>query len=152
MFAFAIFIVPSVISLGPDGGKFMQHMIDKTKFPTRIAIAALITLITGLLLMWELSNGFKLSWITGRYGMFLTIGGILAVVAFIIGLRVNMPATKTMSRLNKEVAAGGGPPSEEQMAMILATRAKIVGGTNSIAILLSICVLLMATARYVVML
>ncbi len=42
------FLEPTVRSLGPDGGKFMQRLIGGARFSLAISLAATITVLAGL--------------------------------------------------------------------------------------------------------
>ena len=57
----ALFIIPAVKASGPEGGKFMQQL-GKTGYPIVVMIAAIVTILAGLMLMWKLSGGFQPIW------------------------------------------------------------------------------------------
>jgi len=146
--AFALFVLPTVKATGPDGGKFMEQLVKLTGFPKVTTILAVITILAGILLMWELSAGFQNGWMGSRYGIIMSIGGSVALIAFGIGMGVNMPASNRMRQIGLEVAEAGGPPSEEQGAELAALAKKAISATNVIAILLVSSVVFMSIAQY----
>jgi len=51
----AFYVFPAVIKAGPDGPKIMQAIMG-TKMPTVMTFISFITVLTGTLLMWNLSQ------------------------------------------------------------------------------------------------
>jgi uncharacterized membrane protein len=145
---FFFFIEPTVKATGPSGGEVMGHLVGKRKMPIVITISATITILAGVLLYWERSNGFDLDWIGTGTGLALTIGGVAAIVAWALGLVVVAPSVKRMGALGGGVQAAGGPPSESQAAELhrLDARLKRVGVLDTVLLILA--VLTMAVARY----
>ena len=146
--SFAFFIGPAVKASGPEGVKFMQQL-GKSKYPIVIMITAIITIISGLLLMGKLSNGFQSAWFSTLYAKVLSVGGVVSIIAFIIGFTVNRPAATRINAISDEIAKAGGPPGSEQMQQLMALRKKLSTGTNYITVLLIIAVIAMSIFRYV---
>src|SRR5258706_15684612 len=84
----ALFIAPAIKASGPEGSIFMQQL-GKTSYPIVIMVSAMITILSGILLIWELSGGFETAWFHSSYARVLTAGSGLAFIAFIIGFTVN---------------------------------------------------------------
>ena len=148
-FLFTFFLLqPSVAELGPDGGKVMTHLVQRKRMPIVIMIAALLTIVAGVLLYWRVSDGFNPDWITSAPGLTFTVGALAAIAALAVGFTASKPAGNRMGALGQEIATSGGPPSEEQMAEMqsLGQRLKTVGWVN--LVLLTIAVVAMAAARY----
>jgi uncharacterized membrane protein len=148
VFSFALFITKAVKASGPEGGKFMQQL-GKTGYPIAVMVAAIISILAGVLLIAKLSSGFHATWFTTPYAMVLTTGGVLAIIAFIIGFTVNRPAAARINALGSEIAKAGGPPTAEQLQQLASLRKKLFIGTNVIALLLGLVVLAMSIFRYV---
>ena len=91
VFFFALFVAPSAKASGPEGAKFMQQLA-KTNYPVIIMIAAMITILAGILLIGKLSGGFQSVWFSTPYARVLTTGSAMGIIAFIIGFSVNRPA------------------------------------------------------------
>lgn len=144
----AWFIIPAVKALGPDGGKFMQQLAKTNKMPIVMLIAGSFTILGGILLIERLSGGFQSYWFGTPHGIIISTGGTLALVAFIMGLTINLPATKRMTAIGAAVAAAGGPPSAEQQQELMMLRAKLFKSTNIMAGLIFITAISMAIVRY----
>lgn len=147
-FIMAGFINPSVKATAPESGKFMQHLAQKSGYPRFAEITGWLTILAGLGLYWIISGGFQASWFTSRRGIILTIGGLLAIAAMIIGYAVQKPAAKRLGALGKEIQASGNPPTPEQLAEIQAQQKKLSQGALWAAVLLAISVAGMALSRF----
>lgn len=148
MIYLARFVLPAAKALGPDGGKFMSQLAMTNNLPIVMMVSATLNILSGVLLFWKISNGFSSDWMGSSFGATLSLGGLIAIVAYTIGLSVNRPATFKLAAIAKQVAAAGGVPTPEQVADLNATRMKLVKATNIVAILLGITVVCMAVARY----
>lgn len=147
-FVLAFYIFPAVNRSGPDGGKMMQAITGVNKFPVMISIVSTITIITGLLLMWQLSAGFNAAWFTTKYGMSLTIGGAFAFIAYVQALFINRPGINRIQSIAAVIAARGGVPMEEERVEMMKIRGKVYTSTRLIALWLFVAVVTMAGARY----
>jgi len=148
VFSFVLFIAKAVKASGPEGGKFMQQL-GRTGYPIAVMIAAIISILAGILLVAKLSSGFQAAWFTTAYAKVLTTGGVLAIIAFIIGFTVNRPAAARINDISSAMTKAGGPPTSEQMQELAALRKKLFTGSNIIAALLTFVVLAMSIFRYV---
>jgi uncharacterized membrane protein len=145
----ALFVTPAVKASGPDGAKFMQQLSRTNRLPTVMMIAAIINVTAGLLQLWELSGGFQSEWISSRHGIVLSTGGTLAIIAFVIGLVVTRPNVLKVAKLGQQIAAAGGPPTPEQMQLMMGYRKKIFSANNWVATLLAITVVIMSVVKYI---
>jgi hypothetical protein len=145
---FFFFVEPTVKELGPTGGAFMGHLAKVKKMPLAILASAGLTVLAGILLYLRVSGGFDVDWITSSTGLTFTVGGLTAIVAFLIGLTVVKPSVDRLGALGAEIQASGGQPSEAQAAALHAvdTKLKTVGRLNMA--LLTVAVVAMAIARY----
>ncbi|HEV8352854.1 MAG TPA: hypothetical protein VGR24_01515 [bacterium] len=141
------FLIPTVQAAGPDGGRFMQRLAQGS-YPRAISGAAILNIVTGLLLYWRDSAGLQSAWIGSALGLTLTIGGVAGTIAFLRGVFITKPVSDRLGELGKVVAASGGPPSPEQMAEMQRLQAKLTSGARVVAYLLGFTVLAMAAARY----
>jgi uncharacterized membrane protein len=144
----AAFIAPAVRALGPDGGKFMQKLARTNNLPLVMTFASTVTVITGILLLWELSGGFQIEWMTTKHGLVLNTGALLTVIAYLEGLMIIRPTVSKLNALTMQLA-GGGPPSSEQLQLLNSYRQKIFTGNTIAAILLAITVIAMSLVRYI---
>jgi hypothetical protein len=145
---FALFLMPSLKTTGPDGVKFMQAL-GRSGYPIAAMISAIITIFSGFLLIWILSGGFNPIWFRSWYARVLTGGATMSVIAFIIGFTINRPSAARMNKISLAIAAQGTGPTPEQLSEIMGLRKKIFTGTNFIAVLLVLAVAGMSVFRYV---
>jgi uncharacterized membrane protein len=148
MIYLALFIIPALKASGPAGTTFMLQL-GKTGYPIVIMIIAIVTIVTGIGLIWKLSEGFEAAWFHTPYARVLSMGMVLSLIAFVIGISVNRPAAMRINKVSDAIARAGGPPTNEQMNELMALRKKIFTGTHYIAVLLALTVVSMAICRYV---
>jgi len=142
------FVMPTAEASAPDGPKFMQRLFQG-RLPMVISAAAGTNILAGLLLYWKDSGGLRLDWITTRAGLTFTIGGLAAIVAFVLGIVVNKAAADRLGELGKAIQAAGKPPTPEQVVEMKLLQAKLSMGTKWAAALLTLALIAMAVARYV---
>src|SRR5574341_275399 len=70
LFFHAWFLIPSVRDAGPDGAKALQAL-QQRGFMNVLPIAALLTILSGVYLMWRVSAGFQPAWSRSPTGMSL---------------------------------------------------------------------------------
>lgn len=137
------FLAPTVQASGPEGGRFMQRLMNGTRFSTVIAVAGGLAMLSGLLMYWRISDGLNPGvMFNSRLG--LTIGAIAGIAAGIVGGAVQGRASGRMAALGQQIAAQGGPPKPEQMTQMQALQETIRQGGVITAILMSIAVIGMA--------
>jgi uncharacterized membrane protein len=148
VFSFVLFIAKAVKASGPDGGKFMQQL-GKTGYPIAVMITAIISILAGILLIAKLSAGFEPVWFSTAYAKVVTTGGVLAIIAFIIGFTINRPAAARIMAISNAIAKAGGPPTPGQIQELTNLRNRLFTGSNIIAVLLLFAVIAMSIFRYV---
>ncbi|MEO8423622.1 MAG: hypothetical protein ABI595_06870 [Actinomycetota bacterium] len=149
-FLFSAFLGPSVAEVGPSAGPLLTVIVKKRKLPTVIKALSGITVLAGWIL-WlrdlDLYGGLG-DWVSSSFGLVLTIGAVLATVAFVIGMVGIAPNVERLVDLGGEIAAGGAPPTPEQAAEMQTTAAKLESASKVDLVLLLLAVTAMATARY----
>ncbi len=145
----AAFISPAANALGQDGGKFMQQLSRTNKLPQWMMLISTLSILSGLRLIMIRSGNFQAEWFTTHEGMCFSVGGILALGAYIIGMMVTKPAVDRMAQLGEAIAKAGGPPTPEQAQEIEKMRMKIAKGVKLVAFHLAGTVILMAIARQI---
>jgi uncharacterized membrane protein len=145
---FARFLLPSMRAVGPAGAPLMRELSQRRKLPMALNGAAMVTVLSGFALYWMLTSMSAGAFARSRMGMTLGLGGVLALVATVIGVTMSRPAGLRMGVLGAEIAASGGPPSAEQKAELERLQNKLAVSTNLVAGLLTIVGITMAVARY----
>jgi uncharacterized membrane protein len=145
-FVSVAFIEPAMRAAGPEGGKFMQALTGKTKLLQAMLAAPLLVILTGVLMYWRVSGGFSRSLLVSSSGLWLTIGSLAGILAFVLGLMINRPAAERLAALSREMQSAGGPPSSEKMAELRVQQQRLAMGGLYGAILLAVTVIGMALA------
>ncbi len=145
---YLFFIKPSVKSIGPAGGQFMQNLTQRRKYPLFMVAVSLLTVVAGVILFAYASGSFNVAWIKTGVGLGFTIGSLAALVAFLVGSFGIGPTSGEMGELGAQMAAAGGPPSPEQVTRMQALEARLKRAETIDFILLTISMVTMATARY----
>jgi hypothetical protein len=143
----SFFILPAARSLGPEGGKFMRQLSMTNNIPVVMNLVSSVTVLSGLALLWIVSGGFRLSWLTTLHGLVITGGGILALSGYVVGFTINRPTIAKMSALNRQIALTG-IPTEDQKVLIQEYTSVLSSATFVIAILLMASVVAMSVVRY----
>jgi uncharacterized membrane protein len=145
---FARFLLPTAAALGPAAGPVMNHLSQVRKVPQMLIGAGLISILSGLGLYWHDSLGFQGPWMRSPTGMTFATGGVLAIIAILIGLTVNRPTADRLGALMAEIQARGGPPTPEQAASMRALQGRLGSALRFVAGLLILATSAMAMARY----
>jgi uncharacterized membrane protein len=144
------FVSPGARALGPEGGRFMQWLVQKGRLPTYMNSMSFLASLSGILLFWQVSGGLQPAWLLSGRGLTLTIGSMAGLLAFGLGHAIQGRAAKRMGEIGQAIAAAGGPPSTAQQAEIGEMQRRLhVGGLIG-AVLIAISVVGMAIARYIV--
>jgi uncharacterized membrane protein len=144
----AFFLVPAIAEAGPDGAKVMAG-VQRRRFMDVMPVVALLTILSGLWLYWKISGGFDHHWMHTPTGLAYGIGGLLAIVAFGIGIGVMRPAMKRVGGLAAGAAQEPDPATRERMMGDVARlRHRSAMAGKAVAVLLVIATALMGVARY----
>ncbi|HEX9579827.1 MAG TPA: hypothetical protein VF970_01855 [Gemmatimonadales bacterium] len=144
----ALFLEPSVRAAGPEGGKVMQALLQRG-FLNIMPVVAFLTIVSGIGMYSVVDPSFRM-WMFSGFHFALAFGGLVSIVAFVIGVFVMRPTVLKAGALAQAAAqVPEGPGREAQMAEAqrLRRRAAVLG--RVVAGLLSVTVLAMAVARYV---
>ena len=76
-------------------------------------------------------------------------GGALAILAFLVGMAVNMPTSKRLAALGSAAAARGGPPTPEEGAELQRLQGRMATANQIVMVLLLLATAAMAVARYI---
>lgn len=146
---FLRFLFPTAKALGPAAGPFMDHMMRVLKLPQAMMGAGVVNVLSGLGLFWHVTLGFQSDMMKVPAIMVLGTGGLLAIVALIIGITVNRPTADKIGALGARIHSQGSPPTAEQKAEMERLQARIGSALHAVAGLLVLTVAAMALARYV---
>jgi uncharacterized membrane protein len=142
----ALFVFPAARALGPDGRRFIERL--QRRMGPLLGIAMLLTVIPGFIMYGRLSGGFNRAWVTSRPGLALGAGAIATVLAVVIGIASNAPASAKIARLRQGLEQPASGPTPVQAAELAALQTRIERGTQVAAALLLVAAGAMAVARY----
>ena len=148
MMFLANFLSPAINDAGPAGGPVMMALMKRNVF-TIVPIAAILTILSGGWMFWIDSEGMKGPWLHSHMSLFLSIGAVLALIAFFVGMLFVRPLQMKIFAMMGEIGPmPDGPDKQGRLAAVGAMRAKAFKGGKAVAHLLALCVLMMAIARY----
>ena len=148
MFFATFFMMPAIVEAGPDGAKVMAGVMRR-RLPQIMPVIALVTILSGAWLYYRDSAGFQPAFLHSRMGMALGTGGILAIVAFFIGVAVIRPNMMRAVALTQEAMQAPAAERESKMAQAAAARARGHTAEHVVAFLLILAVAAMAVGRYI---
>lgn len=150
VFAFAVFVQPAAGAIGPAASPFIRELLGRRRFVDRLIGIAGTTIVAGLFLYVRDVNAFGgfADWIGSAFGVAITIGAVLAIAAFFIGLLGTRPGVLRLMAVSQRMAEAGDPPPPElgAEARRLQERLRVLGRTT--LGLLALSVAAMATARF----
>jgi hypothetical protein len=116
-----LFILPSVIEAGPAGGAVMAGAV-KRRLPLVLTFSGGLVVLTGLRLFML---RYSPDWIGTPEGIVLSLGALLGIGAFVMGVFIQKPTVEKIGALAAEIARSGKPPSPEQAATMKALQQKL---------------------------
>lgn len=143
----AAFLMPAMKDAGPAAGAVMAGL-QKRKMMVFLPVTAILTLLSGIRLLMIVSNGFDGSYFSTGSGQIFGFAGILALVAFVLGMFISRPA---MGRASAIAASLPATPEAERgplMQEMNALRERAAKIAVLVAVLLVLTVAGMAVARY----
>jgi uncharacterized membrane protein len=141
------FLEPAVRDAGPDGARVMQAL-QKRRYLDVMPVVALLTVVSGFWLYWRIFGRFHPGPGASGAELWLGVGGLASLVAFVIGMTVMRPSSVRIGRLGAELAQA--PPERKEAAgtELARVRGRIRVAGRWMAALLGIAILCMAVGRY----
>lgn len=146
--AAGLFLVPSVLEAGPGGGAVMAGML-KRRFPMLMSVSGILVILSGLRLY---SIRFSTAFLGTPEGVALTLGALLGLAAFVMGIAVQRPTAARLGALGAQISAGGGSPAPGQAQEMEALRERLARAARVTAWLVLLSSFLMASHRLAAML
>lgn len=143
----ALFLVPALATAGPAAGQIMTGMRQRGLM-TVLPVVALLTIASGLRLMWITSRGFSAAYFAAPSGLTFAMAGGAAIVAFLIAIVVTRPAAIRMGELGGAMAAASPEQRGALMAELTALRRRNTVASAIVTALLILGAFGMAIARY----
>ena len=141
-------VEPTTKAIGAQAGPFMHHVVSQRRVVQFITGAGTLNVLAGAILYWRASAGLSASWIGSGTGIGFTLGGLAAIAAWGIGIRVIGPTVEALDRAGGAMAAAGRPPTSDELAGMHALETRLHRAGQADTILLVAAVVMMAASRY----
>ena len=144
----SMFLIPALATAGPTAGQVMAGLQRRRLF-TVLPIIAVLTILSGLRLMWLTSGGFSNAYFATPRGTTFAASGAAAIVAFLLSLLVGRPAAVRASALGPALASAADEATRARIGAQLASLRRRGEIASAIAVpLLVLGAAGMAVARY----
>jgi len=142
----AFFLLPVLRESGPAAANVMMGL-QRRKMLVWIPVAAILTMLAGLRLMMIASNNFSRAYFATPSGKGYAVAGIMAIVAFLVGMIVARPGAAKMSELSS-IAVSDEINRDRIKAEIAALQKRVAMSSTTSTLLLILSAIGMAVARY----
>ncbi|HYK09367.1 MAG TPA: hypothetical protein VEV39_01040 [Gemmatimonadales bacterium] len=148
VFAISVIVVPGMQKLGiPLDG--LMRTLNERKFSQIMMGFGGLTVLAGLTMMTLLSRGHEADYFASPMGRTLSLGGLCAILALVVGGSVMRPTLTKAGKLQADLAANPPKGDDPRKTQLAALQKRIVFFSKLVVILLLITVTCMAIARYV---
>lgn len=121
------FLMPAFAEVGPEAGKFMAAL-QKRRVPVVLPIIALLAIVSGLWLFQRLSGGQPGALMATPTGMAFGLGGLAAILTFLIGIIVGRAAMMRNMKLAESLPKAAPDQRAAVMAEMKRLQARGRGG------------------------
>jgi putative copper export protein len=80
------FVVPAARRSGVDMPVFMRALMVNARFQPAIALAGVLTILSGVAALWILSGGFNRGFMESTTGRFISWGALAGILAIVTGI------------------------------------------------------------------
>ena len=144
----AFFVMPAIERLGPDGGKVMTSL-QRAGLNAFMGAIAGLTVLSGIYLYWHLTSGFDATLSATTEAKVFGLGGLLGLVAAIIGGSVVGRSARTLDATAATLATTtDGATRTQLLADMTRLRGRIKSSGSVVIVLLVITLILMAIGHY----
>ena len=144
-----LFVYPAAKKSGKAGNEFLKILPKTNNMPMLMTLSGLITIVSGIWMIYYFSGGFNLSYFNSTFGKCILTGGILTIIAFLNGVFVVRQAGLKLDKIGEELEKSNESPTLEVIKNIEVLSNKIIKATVFEALLLLLATILMAIARYI---
>jgi len=143
----ALYLIPTIRALGPNGGRILQEL-QKRRFPVYMGALPGLVLLSGIPMYVHASMISNGAFNRSHMGIALGLGGVLALIATIVGGAVAGRSADALTKLDTVVQSTGGTPSAAQTQEMLRLQSRLAAGSKTVVVLVLLTTALMAIARY----
>ena len=143
-----LFLMPTLRQLG-TGGHPVHAGLERRGMGGFMAVVAMLTLLSGVWLYWEMTSGFDRGVISSNRGIMFGLGGLAGLLAAIIGGAVIGRGLRQIHELDRRVAGlADGAERDAHLQMLAGLRRRTARASQCDAVLLVAALLLMALGHY----
>jgi uncharacterized membrane protein len=146
-FMLTMYVLPAVRDAGPTGSHFMQTL-QRRKLHVFMALAAILTVLTGIWLYWRFTSGLDADVMLSPGGLAFGIGGICGLLAMILGGAIMGRGFARIAALGERAAAGPEAERTTHLPDIEVLRQRLVVAGKLILLLMVMALVLMAIGHY----
>jgi hypothetical protein len=148
VFLSTFFLLPAVEEVGPDGSKVMAA-IQRRGVMIVIPVLAIGALVSGIWLYLRASAGMPAEFGRSPMGMAFGLGGLAAIVAWLLGMVVLRPSmTRAMALAQSLGSSISAEERQRVMGEVQRLRSRAAASGRLTAYLLLFALAAMAVARY----
>jgi uncharacterized membrane protein len=142
------FLAPAIRSSPALAGQVMAGLNKRRLFIT-LPIVALLTIASGIRLLWIVSAGFSDSYLATPMGRAISLGAGAAIIAFLLSVLVSRPGFVKVGRLGASLAAAPDEAEKQLITVEMQRISRRVATANAgVVALLVTTAVTMAIARY----
>lgn len=145
----ALYLMPSMAEAGPAAGAVMAGLQRRRLFLV-LPIVALLTILSGVRLMWIMSGGFAPAYFTSGRGATFTAAAAAAILAFLLGITFVRPIGARMGAVGEALRNASDAVEKARLASEMSRlqqRAAVMNRINGVLLILAAAG--MAVGRYV---
>jgi hypothetical protein len=143
------FVMPALQQAGPAAAGPVMAGLAQRRAMTYMPVVAALAILSGFRLYWIMSDGFGAAYVESAMGLTFLVAGVIATIAFVIGMAVSRPAMGRVATLAQQLPSTPEPERPALQAEMQRLRAR--GRTSSLVVawLVVLAAAGMAVARYV---
>lgn len=141
------FLIPALGRAGPAAAPVMGALQARRLF-TWLPVVALLTLLSGFRLLWITSAGFSSAYLGSAIGQVFLWSGVLATLAFVVGMLIARPAGVKVGQLSASLASRTDAERAALMPELERLRRRNTVGMLAATVMLVVAAIGMAVARY----
>lgn len=148
-FMFTSYFLQPALAASPAVAGQVMAGLQKRRLFVFLPIIAVLTILSGIRLLWIVSVGFSDAYLATPTGRTISVGAGAAIIAFLLSLLVVRPGFLKVGRLAQTLAASTDQAAKQSISgemQRLGRRVSIVSGI--VAVLLLSAAASMAIARY----
>ena len=140
---FVMIVAPGLAKLTPQSrAEFVLNVVPK--YVRYTLIFAIVTLVFGISSVIVFANGnYSVMSMSTSFGMYISIGALLALVAFGLGAGVAIPSANKVVKITKSMSGNAGPPPPE---LIAASKKMRLGSALLMIVLVLVTIFMVAGA------